>query len=187
MKLLGYANAFRIKQTCADKPGGAHLGQVAIYAGESVDPMEIQERESPTHMGEPAVLVPLNPTPEMIAAGRQARQAGFSEIAIWDAMVRASKPTTPENPMAEPVYEPEILTPALAAQWVSEEGPGITADMAMDDLIHGRTVVIRKWTEAQAREAFEAWFFAHKDSTPTRHECWLAALRLAGKIEDKQS
>ena len=52
-KLLGYANAFRIKQTCADKPGGAHLGQVAIYAGESVDPMEIQERENPTHMGEP--------------------------------------------------------------------------------------------------------------------------------------
>lgn len=53
MKLLGYANAFCIKQTCADKPGGAHLGQVAIYAGESVDPMEIQARENPTFMGEP--------------------------------------------------------------------------------------------------------------------------------------
>lgn len=53
LKLLGYANPLRIKHTCADKPGGAHLGQVAIYAGESVDPMVIQERESPTHMGEP--------------------------------------------------------------------------------------------------------------------------------------
>lgn len=58
MKLLGYANAFRIKQTCADKPGGAHLGQVAIYAGESVDPVEIQERENPTHMGEPVSCGP---------------------------------------------------------------------------------------------------------------------------------
>jgi hypothetical protein len=55
LKLLGYANAFRIKQTCADKPGGAHLGQVAIYSGESVDPMEIQERDNPTWMGEPVL------------------------------------------------------------------------------------------------------------------------------------
>lgn len=55
MKLLGYANPFRIKHTCADKPGGAHLGQVAIYAGEPVDPMEIQERENPTYMGEPLI------------------------------------------------------------------------------------------------------------------------------------
>lgn len=52
-KLLGYANSSRIKMTCANKPGGAHLGQVAIYAGESVDPMVIQEQESPTFMGEP--------------------------------------------------------------------------------------------------------------------------------------
>ncbi len=56
MKLLGYANPLRIKHTCADKPGGVHLGQVAIYAGESVDPMEIQERENQTHMGEPLLM-----------------------------------------------------------------------------------------------------------------------------------
>ena len=46
MKLLGYANASRIRMTCASKPGGAHLGQVAIYAGESVDPMESQGLEN---------------------------------------------------------------------------------------------------------------------------------------------
>lgn len=57
MKLLGYANPSRIRMTCASKPGGAHLGQVAIYAGESVDPMDIQERESPTWMGEPLPIV----------------------------------------------------------------------------------------------------------------------------------
>lgn len=43
----------------------------------------------------------------------------------------------------------------------------------------------RSATEADAREAFEQWFFAHKDTTPTRYECWLAALRWAGKIGDK--
>ena len=37
-------------------------------------------------------LVPAQPTPEMIAAGRQARQDGYSEVAIFDAMLAATPP-----------------------------------------------------------------------------------------------
>lgn len=35
------------------------------------------------------VVVPADPTPEMRGAGRQTRQDGYNEVAIWDAMVAA--------------------------------------------------------------------------------------------------
>ena len=43
------------------------------------------------------VTVPREPTPEMIAAGRKVRQDGFSEIAIFDAMIAAAHPSPPPS------------------------------------------------------------------------------------------
>ena len=43
------------------------------------------------------VTVPREPTPEMIAAGRKVRQDGFSEIAIFDAMIAAAPPSPPPS------------------------------------------------------------------------------------------
>lgn len=77
--------------------------------------------------------------------------------------------------------DPVVLTATMAAEWVSEEGPGLPADMAMDDIIHGRTVVVPVRTEAEAREAFVK---SRNDLMknvcyPNDLDIWNAALRYA--------
>ena len=59
----------------------------------------IPDPTSPTGAAEMSeyVTVPREPTPEMIAAGRKVRQDGFSEIAIFDAMIAAAPPSPPPS------------------------------------------------------------------------------------------
>lgn len=95
----------------------------------------------------------------------------------------------------------ELLTPALAAEWVSEEGPGLHADMAMDDIIHGRTACVRVMSEDECRAEFIKWargayeerqcvfdpqgvFF--NPEVAVRWGAWLACARAMGAVSEKK-
>ena len=64
------------------------------------------------------VTVPREPTPEMIAAGRKVRQDGFSEIAIFDAMIAAAPP-------AASVRARELMWTKSGSKWIGTLGRDI--------------------------------------------------------------
>jgi hypothetical protein len=65
----------------------------------------------------PYVLVPREPTPEMIASGRQVRQEGYSEIAIYDAMLAAAPEASPLLPKPSEASA-SYAAPPVEGRWL---------------------------------------------------------------------
>ena len=112
------------------------------------------------------VTVPREPTPEMIAAGRKVRQDGFSEIAIFDAMIAAAPPAASVRAMElawiEDRFGDEFATPAADQRYtVQALADGEWLALRNGERLNGEPEDVIYGTRAAGKAACQQHFNAY--------------------------